>query len=418
MSPEPLPRVLFVQEQPGELEEIVAALGQGGYDVVAVASATEALEHMRAEEFGVVLADLDLTADPARFLLADLRGRWPRTVGLVLSDYRSLESAVDIVSEGACDYLVKPCPRAVLQATLARAMERAALARALREGLEELDEANSRLRSLSDDLQRRVEQATAEQRRKVVELDEANRKLRQAQAQREELIAMIAHDLGGPLTALSGYVQLLDRPKSTPARRRRALGALAAEVERLTRLIADLGDASRLETGRFRIEADECDLAALVREQVELARAQAPGRVIRPRIPADPFLVVCDRHRIGQVLWNLITNALKYAPSGPIQVTLRADGGGASFSVSDRGPGIPPQRLESIFEPHVRLSDDPSGAPKGHGLGLHIARGIVQAHGGRIWAEGRAGRGVTFNVWLPHAAGRGHAGRDLANAGG
>ncbi|HEV8634381.1 MAG TPA: ATP-binding protein [Chloroflexota bacterium] len=420
MSGEPLPRVLFLQEKTGALQEIVTALGAGGYEVVAVGRATEALARLRVEDFGVVLADCDLRTDPGRRLLAELRGRWPRTVGLVLSDYASFESAVDVVSEGSCDYLVKPCPPTVLKATIARAMERAALARALREGLEELDEANAQLRTLSEELQRRVDEATGALRRKIVELDRANQKLHQAQEQREELISMIAHDLGGPLTALSGYLQLLDRPTSSPTRRRRARQALAAEVARLKRLVADLADASRLVSGGFRIEAAECDLAALVREQVELARAQAAGRVIRRRVPTRPVPAVCDRHRIAQVLWNLIANAVKYAPTGPIQVGLRVADGGASIAVSDQGPGIPPEQLEAIFEPYVRLPGAGSGGgPKGHGLGLHIARGIVEAHGGRIWAESRAGGGVTFKVWLPlePASVRGQTGRQLEAVG-
>jgi signal transduction histidine kinase len=232
---------------------------------------------------------------------------------------------------------------------------------------------------------------------------------------------MIAHDLGGPLSAVSGDLQLIGRPSSSPAQQRRATQALGPEIERLSRLIADLADASFLAQGRFQVAASPCDLAALVREQVELARAQAAGRTIRRRVPTEPVPIVCDRHRIAQVLWNLITNAVKYAPTGPILVALRVDRDGASIAVSDHGPGIPAERLESIFEPHVRLAGErPGVAPKGHGLGLHIARGIVEAHDGRIWAERRAGGGLTFHVWLPRAPAslQGAVGRKLADASG
>jgi signal transduction histidine kinase len=381
---------------------VAAALDQGGYEVVSSRRVAEALDLLRCQEFGVVLASLDLRRDPDRLLLTELRVRWPQTIGVVLTTYESLDRVADALSDGAWDYVVRPCPPSVLRATIARAMERGALARALRQGLEDLDEANARLQALSDDLQRRVDEATAALRSKVVELDEANRRLREAQAQREELIAMIAHDLGGPLTTVSGYFQMMSRPNSSPAQRRRAREALGPELERLGRLVADLADASRLTTGRFRIAVDSCDLAELVREQVELARTQADGRTIRRRVPTRPVPIVCDRDRIAQVLWNLIGNALKYAPAGPIRVTLRAEAGGASIAVSDQGPGIPADRLEAIFEPHVRLGDGERGAPSGHGLGLHIARGIVEAHGGRIWAESGAS-GLTFRVWLPGA---------------
>jgi signal transduction histidine kinase len=413
----PLRVLLF--DEPGDFDAVVSALSHG-YEVVTTTRATEALELLRRDAFGVVLADLDLRRDHDRLLLAELRLRWPQTVGIVFTTYESLDNAADALSDGAWDYVVKPCPPSVLTATIARAMERGALARALREGLQELDDANARLQALSDDLQRRVDESTAELRRKLTELDAANRKLREAQEQREELIAMIAHDLGGPLTTVSGYLQLISRPSSTPAQRERARRSLGPEMERLSRLVADLADASRLATGRFRIASDECDLAALVREQVELARAQTPGRAIRRSVPRRPVPVVCDRHRIAQVLWNLISNALKYAPTGPIRVGLRPTRGGASITVDDRGPGVPAELLETIFEPHVRLSEgEPGGAPKGHGLGLHIARGIVEAHGGRIWARRRAGDGASFHVWLPGrpASSRPSVDRPLDDAG-
>jgi two-component system sensor histidine kinase KdpD len=286
----------------------------------------------------------------------------------------------------------------VLKATIARAMERGALARALRQGMQDLDEANSRLQALSADLQRRVDEATATLRDNVAELDEANRKLREAQAQRDELVSMIAHDLGSPLTAVSGYLTMLRRAGLSPERQQRAYGVLTTAVERLIRLVADLSAAADLSTGHFTVEKSECDLAALVREQVELAEAQSPGRLLTLVVPDEPVPILCDRHRIVQVVWNLITNAVRHATTGPVEVTLRAGADAVWIAVADDGPGIPPDALESVFEPHVRLS---ASTGKGHGLGLHIARGIVEAHGGAIWAENRRDGGAAFAFTVP-----------------
>jgi signal transduction histidine kinase len=394
------PSVLLLDQEPSPLDAVGTALAQGGYVVVPTRNAAEALHRLRHEEFSIVLADLDLRRDHDRLLLTELRLRWPQTVAVVLTTQASLTLAADALSDGAWDYAVKPCPPAVLRATIARAMERGALARALRQGLQDLDDANSRLQALSADLQRRVDEATATLRDKVAELDESNRKLRQAQAEREELVSMIAHDLGSPLTAVSGYLTLLRRAGLSPERQQQAYSVLTTVVERLIRLVADLSAAADLSTGHFSVEKSECDLAALVREQVELAEAQAPGRVLTLVVPDGPVLTHCDRHRIVQVVWNLITNAVRHAATGPIEVTLRAAADAVWIAVADAGPGIPPDELEAIFEPHVRLT---ASAEKGHGLGLHIARGIVAAHGGLIWAENRAPRGAVFTVRLPRA---------------
>jgi signal transduction histidine kinase len=312
--------------------------------------------------------------------------RWPEVVGVVLISYDSLSSAVDTVNEGACDYVVGPCPTPVLKAAIARAMERAALARALRQGVEDLDEANARLQALSDDLQARVDRATAE--------------LREAHAQREELVSMVAHDLAGPLTSLAGYVELLGRGSLPPERRENARRILTSELQRLSRLVADLADAPN-RTQEFRVDPVACDLALLVREQVDLAQILVPDP-IELSVPDGEVVVACDRQRIGQVLSNLIGNAIKYAGDAPIRVELRAEDAQACVSVRDRGPGIPAESLEAVFEPRVRLPSDQVELP-GSGLGLHICRRIVTAHGGRIWAESEPGAGSTFVVCLPRS---------------
>jgi signal transduction histidine kinase len=389
MSRESLPRVLLVQREASELDEVADALATGGYGLIRGGSSTEALEHLRSGRIGVTLVDVDLADDPGRLLLAELRLRWPEVVGVVLIRYDSLSSAVDTVNEGACDYVVSPCPAPVLKAAIARAMERAALARALRQGLEDLDDANARLRALSDDLQARVDRATAE--------------LREAHAQREVLVSMVAHDLAGPLTSLAGYVELLGRGSLPADRQENARRILASELQRLGRLVADLADASN-RGNEFRVDPVACDLALLVREQVDLAQILAP-HPIELRLPDGDVVVACDRHRIGQVLSNLIGNAIKYAGNAPIRVELRAEDAQVCVSVRDRGPGIPVASLEAIFESRVRLASEPAGPP-GSGLGLHISRRIVAAHGGRIWAESEPGAGSRFVVCLPRSGGR------------
>jgi signal transduction histidine kinase len=154
-------------------------------------------------------------------------------------------------------------------------------------------------------------------------------------------------------------------------------------------------------SGQFQIRTVACDLTEIAREQVELARARTTRHTIAfdapPSLPID-----CDRHRLAQVLSNLLTNAVKYAPDGEIRVHLQADEGQAFLTVSDQGPGIPPELAESVFEPGRRFVQEASDAASdGGGFGLHISRGIVEAHGGRIWVEPDSGQGATLRVSLP-----------------
>jgi PAS domain S-box-containing protein len=234
------------------------------------------------------------------------------------------------------------------------------------------------------------------------ELDETHRELEAANRQREEFISMIAHDLGGPLTTLRGYAEILGRSTVSPEVQERARSTIISEMSRMARLVGDLADAAHLAAGQFRIHPAPCDLAEIAREQVELDRGRTERHSIRLDVLSDMPPTTCDRDRLAQVLSNLLTNAIKYAPGGEIQVRLWVEGQQARLSVSDKGPGIPPDQLAIIFEPHLRLAKDPPGSgSSGAGLGLHIAKGIIEAHHGRIWVESSQGHGATFHIALP-----------------
>jgi signal transduction histidine kinase len=398
-------RLLVVDDEESVLETIAAILQQEGYEVVAAGAIAAALDNLQKQPFDLVLTDLRVEEDSGLTLVAELQRQWPDTMSVVLTGYASLESAIDALRKGAYDYLIKPCNVEELKLTVARAVERGALARALRERLEELNAANAKLLSFSEQLQERVDQATSDLTQKIEELDEAKRGLEEVHHQREELISMIAHDLSGPLTTIGAYAQLLGQENVRPETQEKARRTILSETRRLGRLVQDLADASHLALGGFRVQPGACDLAELVREQVDLARITTDQHTFRVDAPPQAVPTMCDRDRVAQVLSNLLGNAIKYTPGGEIRVSLRVDEGRAVLAVGDQGPGIPPERLEAIFEPGVRLGGSAArGKPKGSGLGLYIARGIVAAHGGQIWAESTAGHGATFTVSLPLVA--------------
>ena len=226
----------------------------------------------------------------------------------------------------------------------------------------------------------------------------------EAHHQRETFIAMIAHDLGQPLTAVTGYADVLGHSSVSQNVQERARSVIRQETRRMARLVKDLADAAHLAAGRFQIQPAPCDLAEIAREQVDLARARIERHTLLLDAPPDVVLAMCDHDRIAQVLSNLLANAINYTTDGEIRVRLWVEGEQARLAVSDEGPGIPPDRLDVIFEPHRRLaSNGADDEPKGAGLGLHIAKGIVEAHGGRIWVESAEGHGATFSLSLPLA---------------
>jgi signal transduction histidine kinase len=272
----------------------------------------------------------------------------------------------------------------------------------MRELVEDFDSANARLRAFAADLQHRLDRATAELRSKVAELDEANRKLAEEQRRREDFIAMVVHDLATPLTTIDGYVQVLTQRGVPAALEQRARTAVGVEAKRMARLLQDLSETMPGGQNGFDVRAASCDLEQIVRQQVELARLRTDVHDIRleARSPGQ-VQVVGDADRLAQVVGNLLGNALKHTQRGTILVRLWVDVSEAGVAIQDDGPGIPPDQLGAIFDPRYRVERE-GGERNGSGLGLYIARGIVDALGGRIWAESNGrGDGSTFQVALP-----------------
>jgi len=180
----------------------------------------------------------------------------------------------------------------------------------------------------------------------------------------------------------------------------------------LTRLLTLLFDTAALRADRLELHRAPCDLAALVREQVAALRVAAPGRVINLHTPADggPIPIEADADRIGQVITNYVTNALKYAPPDqPVDVSAAACGGRARVAVRDAGPGLPKAERAQVWELFHRAPGvaPQGGAPQGSlGLGLYISKAIIEAHGGRVGLKSAVGEGCTFWFTLPlaHAA--------------
>lgn len=224
---------------------------------------------------------------------------------------------------------------------------------------------------------------------------------RKAVAARDELMGIVAHDLRNPLGAITLKAALM-RKGVQPERTRQHAESIENVGKRMERLIRTMLDVTTLEAGRFTVNVARCALPDLLRETAEMFDSLAASKQVRfEQIANEPDLaVLADRERVLQVLSNLIGNALKFTPpGGNVTLSIEREGPMARFGVLDTGPGIASDNLPHVFERFWRETP----AEKGTGLGLFIAKGIVDAHGGRIWVESEVGRGTRFYFTLPIA---------------
>jgi PAS domain S-box-containing protein len=223
--------------------------------------------------------------------------------------------------------------------------------------------------------------------------------LKELERTREEWASIIAHDLRQPISVIALRSALLERGQLSDEQRNN-LRQIHASAERLNRMTSDLMDATLLETRRLQVTLERLDLSRLLRDIAQ----RLPGAPrTKLRLPSDCRLFIRgDAHRLEQVLANLLSNAVKYStPDADIVLEARHADGNAEILVTNRGAGIPPDELPLLFERYVRSRAAGTATTRGLGLGLYIARGLVEAHKGRIWAESVPGDVTTFHIVIP-----------------
>lgn len=272
--------------------------------------------------------------------------------------------------------------------------------------LEILDEA-SQVIEYSHQLEERsraLEQAGAE-------LKQINERLRQLDRMKDDFLATVSHELRTPLTSIRSFSEILiDNPDLDVAERQEFLGILVRESERLTRLINNVLDLSKIESGSMDWHVGDIDLEEVVDEAIDVTKGMAAelGASLERGARIDgPALVRGDHDRLVQVVVNLLGNAFKFAPAdqGRVRVGLRRDGADYVVSVEDNGPGVGPQHRAQIFEKFFQASESLKDRPKGTGLGLAICQQIVDHFGGEIWVEDGDLGGARFAFRLPALTG-------------
>ena len=401
------PKVLVVDDEESVVVTIKAILQLDGYSVATTTSGAKARAMVRDVEYDLVLTDLRLEDGDGLDVLKAVRERYPETVTIMLTGYASLESAIQALRAGAYDYLVKPSEVEELRATVARGLERRHLGQEVRRRVAELEHANREIADLNSSLQLRIDEATAELKERYEQLTELDR-------MKSQFLSIASHELKTPITAMSGFLQVALRRV-----RRLGEGGAAAPVAeslrgiteqlevvyrqtgKLARLVDELLDVSRIQTGRIEFRYGDVDMGELANEVATRMQLTTTTHKIAVRNDSRN-VVTADRDHLEQVLNNLVTNAIKYSPAGgSITIDVRPDDGGVRLSVTDQGIGIPEKELEAIFGLFYRSPDRAARDAAGMGLGLYISREIVVRHGGRIWAESGGTKGSTLNVMIP-----------------
>jgi signal transduction histidine kinase len=226
--------------------------------------------------------------------------------------------------------------------------------------------------------------------------------------QRFEFLAGVVHDLRNPLSALKMASEVLARESGQwqDSKARNTVQLLDKQTGRLNRMISDLMDATRIQSGQLRFEFEDRDLRKIASECVDLWKNMSAKHEITLTLSKDPIIVHCDSGRIAQVLNNLLSNAIKYSPGGgPISVSATVDSiGRANLTVTDHGIGIPASEVKELFRPFFRSSIAHRGKIPGAGIGLSVSKKIIEAHGGTLSLESTEGLGSTFRIQLSTAA--------------
>lgn len=262
------------------------------------------------------------------------------------------------------------------------------------------------IRRLNTSLNERVAERTRELAEKVEELARANEDLQKLDRMRSEFVSLVSHQLRAPLTNMHGAVEHIEANCSVMnASCSRMLSVLNQQIRRLDRLVRDVLSAARIEAGDVVLQPEPISVLPVVRQVTEQIRARTTRRPFRlPTKPGLP-LAFADRDRTAEVIANLLDNADKYSPPGKdVVIDVQADEIEVIVSVRDFGPGLPPPELDRVFQKFYRIDGSDAQAAYGYGLGLYICRQLVEAQGGRIWAENHPDGGAIFSFALPVAS--------------
>ncbi|HYM60666.1 MAG TPA: hybrid sensor histidine kinase/response regulator [Thermoanaerobaculia bacterium] len=369
-------QVLVIEDSRIQAAKVRFILQSEGMEATLAETFEQTLALLRSRRFDLLLLDIYLPDAVAVERLAEMQALAPNSAIILLTAADDEMLAKESLALGAQDYLVKTDldPRDLLRA-IRYGIERHRV-------LERLDSATRMLR-------------------------EKNEALERLSAQKDQIVGMAAHDLRGPIGSIFGYASLLAEEEDLPEKHLQLVTHIRESSEFLLDLIDELLDLSAIESGRLTLNLAETDAVDLVQRTVEVNRLFAGARGITLDLATGPVpqRLRIDAMKIAQVLNSLISNALKFSPRRTtVIVSMTASEEGVTVAVRDSGPGVPADAMARLFMPFQRTSAVANGGERCAGLGLAIAKRIVEGHGGRIWVENNVDCGATFAFFLPRAS--------------
>jgi len=393
--------ILLVDDQPARLLTYESILGELGHNLVTAHSGTHALERLMADEYAVVLLDVNMPGMDG-FEVAGMIHEHPRfektpiifITGVHISELDRLRG----YTLGAVDYVAIPVVPTILRTKVAVLVELYCQRRELQKLNRGLAQANTQLAEAHSTLQ-------AEKTR---ELEKLNAALREANRNKDEFLAMLAHELRNPLASIHNAVQLMRNPQLPPAQLGWARDMIERQLGYLTRLIDDLLDVARITRGKINLAREAVPLASVVARAVETVQPalSRQGHALVLDVAEEPLYIDGDPTRLIQIVGNILNNAVKYTkPGGRIELTAGMAGEHIEIRIRDNGIGIEPDLIPSVFNLFAQASHNEPGGQTGLGIGLALVKRLVELHGGEVQAHSEGlDRGCEFTVRFPRLA--------------
>lgn len=375
--------IIVVEDEVGARVTLCGILEDMGYSVFGLGSGAEAIEAIRHGIFDVIITDIRLPDVGGMEILELAKEINPDAAVIMMTGYASVETAVDAVNQGAYAYFVKPLNPDEIKTTIANALRQ-----------QRLSQENKRL---VESLQRSNKLSF-----------EANEELRKATQAKSEFLAHMSHELRTPLNVIIGFSELMldGVPGEVNEEQKQCLNDIFSSGHHLLDLINDILDLSKIESGKMELSLRNFSLPNLIESLKSVMMPILSPRKQSLEIDVEDglYLVHADKAKVRQVLLNLLSNATRFTPDGgKLRVEAVTDGSWCQVSVIDSGIGIARENQERIFAPFCQLGNPLIKDRGGTGLGLTIAREIIEKHGGQIWVESEYGQGSRFTFTLPLA---------------
>ncbi|MDD4859123.1 MAG: ATP-binding protein [Dehalococcoidales bacterium] len=373
--------IIVVEDEKGARTTLCGILEEAGYTVIGWERGADALAGICGSPFDVIITDLRLPDASGTEILEAAKDINPDAAVIMMTGYATIETAIDAVNQGAYAYFVKPVNPEEIKTTIANALRQQRLSRENKRLVDSLQHSNKLLH-------------------------EVNEELRKATQAKSEFLAHMSHELRTPLNVIIGFSELMldEVPGKINGEQRQCLTDIMEGGRHLLGLINDILDLSKIEAGKMELVLGSVSLASVISSvtnemrSITVPRRQALEVYIEPGLPQ----VRADGAKIRQVLLNLLGNAAKFTPEGgAIKIKAVRNGEWCEVSVIDNGIGIKKENHTRIFEEFIQIDMPVAQNKGGSGLGLTIARRIVEKHGGHIRVDSEYGKGSKFTFTLP-----------------